>query len=273
MILAPLHEVVANLFKSEGPLPLYANAGLVWDRYLPVWEGEVHNPERVKLLYNPLSEFAEAFNRRDTGPHNSAHDLLRFHHERLERAAHIWSGSSKSHTLRTLHYRVSWRLATGLGVNHPTENGFSFDSLIGVPYIPGSSVKGLCRRTALVGELDETEVERLFGPEWITADEPVYQGELVFLDAYPRRWPQLAVDIVNCHHPAYYGGRSAVPSETESPVPVFFLTVDQDSEFTFRIIGPENDLNAAEELLTQGLDLLGIGAKTAVGYGVMKKSS
>jgi CRISPR-associated protein Cmr6 len=39
-------------------------------------------------------------------------------------------------------------LATGLGNPHPVENGFAFLSPYGVPYLAGSSVKGVLRRAA-----------------------------------------------------------------------------------------------------------------------------
>ncbi len=39
-------------------------------------------------------------------------------------------------------------LATGLGNPHPVENGFSFLSPYGVPYLPGSGIKGVVRRAA-----------------------------------------------------------------------------------------------------------------------------
>ena len=37
---------------------------------------------------------------------------------------------------------------TGMGNPHPVENGFSFLSPYGVPYLPGSSIKGIVRRAA-----------------------------------------------------------------------------------------------------------------------------
>jgi CRISPR-associated protein Cmr6 len=39
-------------------------------------------------------------------------------------------------------------LATGLGMEHPVENGFAFATPYGLPYLPGSSVKGVVRSTA-----------------------------------------------------------------------------------------------------------------------------
>ncbi|MFZ4703782.1 MAG: type III-B CRISPR module RAMP protein Cmr6 [Candidatus Methylumidiphilus sp.] len=38
--------------------------------------------------------------------------------------------------------------ATGLGLEHPVENGFSFLNPYGLPYLPGSGVKGVLRRAA-----------------------------------------------------------------------------------------------------------------------------
>jgi len=39
-------------------------------------------------------------------------------------------------------------LTTGLGNEHPLENGFAFLNPYGVPYLPGSGVKGVLRRAA-----------------------------------------------------------------------------------------------------------------------------
>ncbi len=274
IILGNGRELLERLVTGDSPLPQTANAGLIWDRYLPMWTGSPDAPQRIEPPARVLERLVLAFNGRGNGPRNLARDLLRFHHERLKRAAEGWS-AYRSRQLRILNYKVNWRLATGLGTDHPTENGFSFDSLIGVPYLPGSSVKGLCRRAAIVHGLNAMTIAELFGPERTEADEYGAQGKLIFLDAYPKRWPKLAVDIVNCHHPDYYRNPKpgSFPHETEDPVPVFFLTVDRDSEFTFYLIAPTVELDTAEQLLTQGLNWLGIGAKTAVGYGIMAKSS
>jgi len=49
-------------------------------------------------------------------------------------------------------YMLSGRLTspfiTGMGNPHPVENGFSFLSPYGVPYLPGASIKGVVRRAA-----------------------------------------------------------------------------------------------------------------------------
>jgi len=49
--------------------------------------------------------------------------------------------------------------ATGLGMEHPLENGFAFLNPYGLAYLPGSSIKGVLRRAAveLAGELIEAD--------------------------------------------------------------------------------------------------------------------
>lgn len=45
--------------------------------------------------------------------------------------------------------KLSSPFVTGLGIDHPIENGFAFLSPYGIPYYPGSSVKGILRKAAL----------------------------------------------------------------------------------------------------------------------------
>ncbi len=49
---------------------------------------------------------------------------------------------------------------TGLGMEHPVENGFAFLWPYGLPYLPGSSVKGALRRAAESLALEEDEDRR-----------------------------------------------------------------------------------------------------------------
>lgn len=48
----------------------------------------------------------------------------------------------------TYSARLASPLATGLGIEHPTENGFAFLWPYGVPFLPGSAIKGALRRAA-----------------------------------------------------------------------------------------------------------------------------
>jgi CRISPR-associated protein Cmr6 len=75
---------------------------------------------------------------------------------------------------------------------------------------------------------------------------------------------------MNIHYPKYYGSGNDAPTDTQSPVPIFFLTVHETS-FQF-ILGVKDKadnhlLEKAYSWLENALREKGIGAKTAVGYG------
>jgi len=53
---------------------------------------------------------------------------------------------------------VAWRLALGLGNEHPLENGMTLHRSLGLPYLPGSALKGLARRWALTGLAEEFDI-------------------------------------------------------------------------------------------------------------------
>lgn len=280
---------IKSVFNGK-PAPDGANLGLVFDRYLKIWNVAQDNTPILKnktTLYGPLQDFVKAFNERGKSLSNQYLDT--FH-----RRTNLVDGHLK---IEQKKFVLSWRLATGLGGFHPSENGFSFDYLTGAPMLAGSGVKGLCRRVAKIGlvSIDENEIIRLFGPEEIVPGM-INDGEgcLVFYDAYPAKWPKLSVDIINSHHMEYYEllgkdenskknknpeyerkrRNNVFPRETENPNPVFFLTVEKGVEFIFpigcldkRSSNPEGDLEIAHKLLEEGLQTLGIGAKTAIGYG------
>lgn len=96
------------------------------------------------------------------------------------------------------------------------------------------------------------------------------QGQVNFLDAFPTRKPNLEVDILNPHFGQYYKGQGP-PVEWDKPNPNYFLTVGANSPFRFVVTSRESALaQQAETWLRCGLEKLGIGAKTASGYGFMK---
>jgi CRISPR-associated protein Cmr6 len=166
---------------------------------------------------------------------------------------------------------TAWRFVTGLGRNHPVENGFAWHHDLGVPYIAGSSLKGLARAYARdwSGLADE-DLQRIFGPK---PEDGLAIGSVVFLDALPTEPVALDADVMTPHYgPWYQEGK--VPGDWHSPTPIPFLTVAPGQMFLFGLL-PRNPLNEqdrrdckkAADLLNQALETLGAGAKTAVGYG------
>lgn len=113
-----------------------------------------------------------------------------------------------------------------------------------------------------------------------------WQGLLNFWDVFPETQNGLAVDILNPHHKNYFDGKGT-PNDSETPKPVFFLTIPQGAACTFICempsVADEKRRKVAESvenwkaLMTKAyehaFDWLGFGAKTAVGYGAMERDA
>ena len=166
---------------------------------------------------------------------------------------------------------TAWRFVTGLGRNHPVENGFAWRHDLGTPYIAGSSLKGLVRAYARDWDgLDGADLCRIFGPK---PEAGLAIGSVVFLDALPIAPVALEADIMTPHYgPWYQEGK--IPGDWHSPTPIPFLAVAPGQTFVFAVL-PRNRLNQQDQedckkaasLLKEALEMLGAGAKTAVGYG------
>jgi CRISPR-associated protein Cmr6 len=223
---------------------------------------------------------------------------------------------------------------TGLGNEHPLENGFAFLWPYGLPYLPGSGVKGVVRRAAQElasgmwdndrgwkgldqrccyrieygsGKnrvtLDLSVLDVLFGYEPEKGDAEHVRGALSFWDVIPQiKGDSLMVEIMTPHQGHYYqqkqekkSGDSTSPHDSGQPTPIPFLTVPPGSIFTFYVVCDVQHLerltqDGAPDLLMPGEDgkpkwqtlleaafehafkWLGFGAKTAVGYGAMRKN-
>jgi CRISPR-associated protein Cmr6 len=105
------------------------------------------------------------------------------------------------------------------------------------------------------------------------------KGRVIFFDAYPTDAGRLKLepDILNPHYSDYYQkktdkqGKPIPPADYLSPVPTYFLTVAKGSPFQFVVASKNLDLAAkAKEWLTCALKELGVGGKTAAGYGFME---
>jgi CRISPR-associated protein Cmr6 len=254
-----------------------ARARLVFDGFLKIWERD--RGERVPLRKGRqvvLAEFCAAYAALAEG----GRGLLGALHRRFATLDSVDDRRADGWACRSATFTTRWRVVTGVGAPHPLENGFTFDRSIGVPYFPGSGVKGLCRATARhLLDASQDERDRLFGgqPEETGHRDDAATGDLVFFPAYPARdqWPRLEVDIINNHHPSYAlalerGDSFPQAVVTDSPIPVFFLTVAAGTPFTFRIgsrAGSTEHVTRAFQILESGLDFFGLGAKTAAGYG------
>ncbi len=155
---------------------------------------------------------------------------------------------------------------TGLGNEHPLENGFAFLNPYGLPYLPGSGVKGVLRQAArelASGEWGDRhgwsadvsytlEVSRerhvalsvigaLFGLESGDGNTEHVRGALSFWDVVPQiAGDSLMVEIMTPHQSHYYQQKavagSTSPHDSGSPNPISFLTVPPGSGFTFHVV-------------------------------------
>ncbi len=176
----------------------------------------------------------------------------------------------KSLRPKTLFARatVAGRLVVGLGQESVLETSVTLHRVWGVPYLPGSALKGLAGRAAR---------ERL-DPPWNPGEEggpySVVFGRLEdagFVTFHDALWipvgdaPPLDADVLTVHHPDYYGGKDALPVEWDEPNPVAFATCRGTYEIA--LTGPAGWVEKAMEILLLALEQDGLGAKTGQGYG------
>lgn len=180
--------------------------------------------------------------------------------------------SANDATLRVDAYAVA-PFTTGLGNEHPLENGFAFLNPYGLPYLSGSGVKGVLRQAAREladGEWGDTRgwsreprydlvidgnpeaedgrkvikvstLDILFGRETPEGESDHLRGALTFWDVIPQiKGDSLLVEIMTPHQSHYYQGKahagSITPHESGSPKRICFLTVPPGSSFTFYVI-------------------------------------
>lgn len=170
-----------------------------------------------------------------------------------------------------LYLKTEGPFVTGLGRNHPVENGFAWHQTLGTPYLPGSSVKGIVRSWVKVWkEEPDVVINRIFGPRDSISHSV---GSVIFLDAIPTAQILLKSDVMTPHYGPYYQGNEP-PADWHNPVPVPFLVVDTKQDFLFGLIPrrltsmqDKADCRKATEWLKDALKYIGGGAKTASGYG------
>lgn len=180
----------------------------------------------------------------------SPHDQERMRHLALRQAA--LAATVPPVNLLRLEATAIYPFTTGLGNEHPLENGFAFLNPYGLPYLPGSGVKGVLRQAArelasgawgethgwsaaplyplMQGErckpvLDENKqpvllslLDILFGREPPVGDSVLVRGGLTFWDIIPQiKGDSLMVEIMTPHQSYYYQQkreRKAGDSET-----------------------------------------------------------
>lgn len=182
-----------------------------------------------------------------------------------------------------------YRIVPGLGGVNVLETNLSLHNIYGVPYIPGSSLKGLAKSFAIEKLRDDLDLsydklDDLLKKEEIDEYEEelkIYReifgtqkssGKVNFMEAFPKGKIKIKIDIMTPHYKDYYSEMGAdhptkMPTDNQEPTPLPFLVLE-GQKFQFNLISDQEDvLNKAYSLLNSGLKYLGIGAKTMIGYG------
>jgi CRISPR-associated protein Cmr6 len=221
------------------------NASLWFDKFFDQWDDNFTLSAGAKQRF--ITRFIS-----DTITVGTA-SLLEESHQR--RASLVQSRAGAVQALET-----ATRLVIGTGNPNPLENGLQWRRDYGVPYIPGSSIKGVARDWAVLEEGGETAiVSEIFGHR----DEG--SGSVAFLDALPLRPVELHAEVMTPHH-----GRG--PEDWHEPNPIPFIAVAPGQTFLFAVVACGSSGNAAStktalQWLQSAVIERGIGAKTATGYG------
>jgi CRISPR-associated protein Cmr6 len=245
----PLPQDTAHLLVQQELV--CENAGLAMERLLAYNDGR-QGPEMVRELadrtalaldFSGQAELIEAWRAR-------------------------WQATADAMGAATFHATPEWRVIVGIGANKLLEVGIRLQHVYGVPIVPATALKGITRLYAeRVVDAPAARVVQLFGEAEIAAR----RGDLVFLDAVPTAPPRLERDIANPLFGAYYGGKeNAPPADYMTPRPIFFVAVGQGSHYAFGVASLSRDAQAVADgvgWLKAALQDLGVGAKTAAGYG------
>jgi CRISPR-associated protein Cmr6 len=234
------------------------NAGLWYDKFCDKWQEDFSG-----LGDEGKKEWVESVTRSNVGDK----DQIGEHSRRIV-------GLLEALGQDPLCYRLESDFVTGLGREHPIENGFAWHPTLGTPYLPGSSVKGLVRAWAeqWADPKPLKDIKRIFGSE-SKDDRDFRAGSVVFLDALPTKPVRLKADVMTPHYGPYYQDPegNTPPADWYSPNPIPFLVVAAGASFLFGILPrrekDSSDCKKAREWLKEALEGIGAGAKTAVGYG------
>ena len=245
---------LADLHDHPGDHP-----GLALQRLLPQRNDK---SEATGKLYNALASITV-----DAQGRNSLSEVYKL-------AFDQWKGSIEKRGGQTFRGTAIASLAIGLGNASATEVGLTLHHTFGVPMLPGTALKGLCRRAFQTAKINTPsltdEVEKvLFGYSDKTDQSA---GYITFWDAWyipgTGQGKPFHRDVITVHHPDYYQKKDTFPTDFDDPTPVPFLVVPPKTEFLFALTAPNEQWAAvATTLLQAALTQLGIGGKTNAGYG------
>jgi CRISPR-associated protein Cmr6 len=262
------------------------NPALIFGKFIPyTLEKKEENENKDKYLQLVIKETNFLLQKTN---------LLESLHKRIEH----WI-KNMGNNFEKFEATTSWRLVIGLGASHPQETSMTLHHIYGIPYIPGSAIKGVTKHWSVLKFADnnrkrkdnekfEDAIKRIAealenGDDLgIKVDEINFKdlieifgtqekhGKVIFFDAYPVGEIKLKIDIMNPHYPEYYS-QGKLPTDWQNPVPIKFLTVE-NTKFSFYLLSRDKELlEKSKNLLIEAIKNYGIGAKTSLGYGTFNE--
>lgn len=234
------------------------HAGLLLDRGFKEDRGnEHHNDDKMQLFSNAQDISISGF-------YKNAYDDWKQTQIVNINNSQIWCG------------KLINRMYLGMGEASPLEAGITLHHTYGVPFIPGSAIKGVLHHYAHDIGLNDDIKNLLFGEE-AKQDDKQHSGSagyLIYNDAW---WiPEgkaLAPEMITVHAEKYYSnkGKDFIHPDFESPNPNPQIAIQ--GSFMFSIEGDKQWAKYAMRLLQKALEDMGIGGKTASGYGYFEENN
>jgi CRISPR-associated protein Cmr6 len=184
-----------------------------------------------------------------------------------------WKKQLDNFSAKYRYAKVKNRLAINLGSETVLETNIALHRVFGVPFIAGSSLKGMT--AAFIRQYGGTDWQKnkdfyitVFGDENNAGFITFYDALYVPKTGYDRK--PLYADVMTPHHQEYYGGGNAPPADWDNPNPVPFISAT--GEYLIALSAPTGCgdwLELGFDVLGFALAVEGIGAKTSSGYGRM----
>ena len=158
----PIYRTETNITRRPGE----SNAGLWYDKFCDQWSDKWDG-----LGDKGKTSWIEGVTKKPVGDPRLINEIV-------ERRLNLIASSRGF----ALHLKTEGPFVTGLGRNHPVENGFAWHQTLGTPYLPGSSVKGVDRSWAKIWE--ERTMRRLIGSLARRDSSTARVGAIIFFTAY-----------------------------------------------------------------------------------------
>lgn len=184
-----------------------------------------------------------------------------------------WIPSLQKFGAKPQRAKVKNRLAINLGTESVLETNIALHRLFGVPFIPGSAIKGVVSHF----------LDNYGGSEWNKQSENhkiifgnqdeagfvTFHDALLYVQEKGFSGQSLYKDVLTPHHSDYYRPKNTTdpPADWDNPTPIPFISAT--GEFLLALSGPADWVELTLKILEYSLDVEGIGAKTSSGYGRM----